>query len=404
MNHDVFISYSRKDTPIADQICAAFDRAGISYFIDRQGISGGVEFPKVLAPAIKNCKVFLLLASENSYNSSFTRREITYAFKKKNGENMLPYIIDDCEMPDDIDFIFSSTNWRTSHDHPIDPVLVDDVLQLLGRDEECSFNRKAKEEADRKAKEETDRKAIEEAERKAKEEADREAKEAADRKAKEVADRKAKEEADRKAKEEADRRAKEVAGRKAKEEADCKAKEESDLKADNSDEYVVVGKGRYYLTEKDVQKGAAYVRIAAYTKEISSEAFKNNLSLRSIIIHDNVRAIALNAFEGCENLESISIPGSIEVIGQFAFYRCKKLASVTLNEGLKKIENDAFFECSCLKEITIPKSVQKIGPRAFAFCRNLVTVRLLNPETEYYEGTLLSMRNSFPEGTKIIKG
>ena len=41
MKYDVFISYSRKDTPITDQICAAFDRAGISYFIDRQGIGGG---------------------------------------------------------------------------------------------------------------------------------------------------------------------------------------------------------------------------------------------------------------------------------------------------------------------------------------------------------------------------
>lgn len=388
MNHDVFISYSRRDTPIADQICAAFDRAGISYFIDRQGIGGGVEFPKVLAPAIKNCKVFLLLASENSYNSSFTRREITYAFKKKNGENMLPYIIDGCEMPDDIDFIFSSTNWRTSFDHPIDPVLVDDILQLLGRREECSFNRKAKEEADRKAKEEDDRKANEEVDCKTKEETERKAKEEADRKAKEEAERKAKEESERKTKEEAER----------------KAKVDSDHKAEYAHDYVVVGKGRYCLGEEYVPKEATHISIATYTKQIGTGAFENNKSLKSIIMHDAVGAIGQSAFEGCEHLESISIPGSVETISCFAFKSCRNLESVTLNEGLKEIENDAFYECFCLKEIIIPKSVQKIGPRAFSFCGNLKTVRLLNPNTKYYEGTFLTMRDSFPEGTTIIKG
>lgn len=49
---DVFISYSRKDTPVADRICRALDSAGISYFIDRQGIGGGREFPELLAQAI----------------------------------------------------------------------------------------------------------------------------------------------------------------------------------------------------------------------------------------------------------------------------------------------------------------------------------------------------------------
>lgn len=65
--YDVFISYSRKDTDVADRICRAFDEEGISYFIDRQGIGGGMEFPAVLAKAIKESVVFLFLASKYSY-------------------------------------------------------------------------------------------------------------------------------------------------------------------------------------------------------------------------------------------------------------------------------------------------------------------------------------------------
>ena len=67
MNYDIFISYSRKDTEIANRICKAFDQAGITYFIDRQGIGGGMEFPTVLAEAILNCKLMLFLASKNSF-------------------------------------------------------------------------------------------------------------------------------------------------------------------------------------------------------------------------------------------------------------------------------------------------------------------------------------------------
>ena len=134
MTYDVFISYSRKDTNIANQICAAFDRVGISYFIDRQGIGGGMEFPKVLAPAIKDSNVFLLLASKNAYQSPYTSREVTFAFNKKNGEKMLPYIIDDSVLPDDLELVFSNTNWRTIQEHPIDTVLIEDILHLLGRE------------------------------------------------------------------------------------------------------------------------------------------------------------------------------------------------------------------------------------------------------------------------------
>lgn len=133
MKYDVFISYSRKDTAIADQICAAFDKARISYFIDRQGIGGGMEFPKVLAPAIRESEIFLLLASQNAYDSAYTDREITFAFNKKRGEKMLPYIIDSTFLPEHLELIFSSNNWLIMKSHPIETRLVDDVLRLLGR-------------------------------------------------------------------------------------------------------------------------------------------------------------------------------------------------------------------------------------------------------------------------------
>lgn len=130
MGKDIFISYSRKDTAVADRICNALDRAGISYFIDRKGIAGGMEFPEILAHAIVDCKIFLFLASRNSYQSDYTANEITFAFNRKR--KMLPYIIDGSELPLALEFTFSRINWRTIEDHPIETVLVNDLKALLG--------------------------------------------------------------------------------------------------------------------------------------------------------------------------------------------------------------------------------------------------------------------------------
>lgn len=132
-NYDVFISYSRKDAEIADKICHALEVNGITYFIDRQGIGGGMEFPKVISQAIKNSKVFLFLASKNSYESKFTQSEIVFAFNKKQKQDIIPFIIDGSKLPEELEFTFSAINWRRIEEHPINTVLVDDILSRIGK-------------------------------------------------------------------------------------------------------------------------------------------------------------------------------------------------------------------------------------------------------------------------------
>jgi len=212
MQYDVFISYSRKDTATADRIAAAFDRAGISYFIDRQGIGGGFEFPVVLAEAILSSRIVLFLGSKNSYESKFTNAELTFAFNEKQKNSILPYIIDGSTMPPALRFVFSSINWRTLESHPIEPALVEEVLHLLGRE-----RRDGKTEVERRAREQAEQERVAceqaEAERRAKEQAERERKEREERAAQEKAEReriaREKAEAERRAKEQAERERKE---------------------------------------------------------------------------------------------------------------------------------------------------------------------------------------------------
>lgn len=130
--YDIFISYSRKDIAVADKICAALDKQGISYFIDRRGIGGGMEFPNVLAQAIMESRILLFLASENSYASKFTIKEITFAFNEKPSGALLPYVIDGSTLPANFRFTFADINIRTIEEHPIDTVLMKDLCNLLG--------------------------------------------------------------------------------------------------------------------------------------------------------------------------------------------------------------------------------------------------------------------------------
>ena len=60
MQYDVFISYSRRDSKLVEKVCESLTAAGISFFIDKEGISAGANFPEVLARTIDSDLEFLL--------------------------------------------------------------------------------------------------------------------------------------------------------------------------------------------------------------------------------------------------------------------------------------------------------------------------------------------------------
>ncbi|MBR6423824.1 MAG: toll/interleukin-1 receptor domain-containing protein [Bacteroidales bacterium] len=137
MAYDVFISYSRKDSGVAEEICSALTEAGLSFFIDKEGIEAGQNFPQVLAEAVDSATVFLFLASQNSFRSKFTRGEVTYAFNHKHSGTIIPYIIDGSEsMPPDLELMLGNFNWRRKELCPIRPMLIEDIRKAIANPEE----------------------------------------------------------------------------------------------------------------------------------------------------------------------------------------------------------------------------------------------------------------------------
>jgi len=129
---DVFISYSRKDSEIANKIYDTLEAEGIHCFIDKEGISGGADFPTVLSEAIMGAKVLLLVASENSYASEFTQKELTFAVSNKGSRFIFPVIVDNSTLPKNLEFLLSNINWRTlSAKYRIEKEMVVDVKKKL---------------------------------------------------------------------------------------------------------------------------------------------------------------------------------------------------------------------------------------------------------------------------------
>ena len=111
--YDVFISYSREDMAVANRLCEALDKLGVSYWIDRN-IHGSANFLSEITRYIRNCKVVVFIASPNSAQSEWTQKEILFALKHK--KEIIPYRIGNFhfEDNDELDFVFTNVQWIES--------------------------------------------------------------------------------------------------------------------------------------------------------------------------------------------------------------------------------------------------------------------------------------------------
>jgi len=132
MKYDVFISYSRKDTAVVDKIYQTLTADGLTCFIDRTGIDGGADFPIVITQGILDSRLLLFIASKNSYDSDFTKKELTFAVTNKGSSFIFPLIIDGTPLPKSLEFLLSDINWRSlSSSYSIEKELLAEVRKRL---------------------------------------------------------------------------------------------------------------------------------------------------------------------------------------------------------------------------------------------------------------------------------
>lgn len=124
---------------------------------------------------------------------------------------------------------------------------------------------------------------------------------------------------------------------------------------------------------------------------VSDSAFKDNETIKAVVIGKNVKKIGKNAFVGCKNLEEVELPNSITTINDKAFYQCTKLKSITISSKVSKIGKQAFYGCKNLKKITIKTKKltnKKIGSNAFKGISSKATVKVPKNKVKSYKKLL----------------
>lgn len=133
MNYDVFISYSRKDLQIVQQIKDDIETATAGRcWMDLNGIeSGAVQFTSDIVNGIKECRVFLFMLSVHSQYSEFALRELNFAYNKakENKKKVVIVNIDNCKMEDEFSFMYGLTDTISWNEMPQRKKLIRDLIR-----------------------------------------------------------------------------------------------------------------------------------------------------------------------------------------------------------------------------------------------------------------------------------
>ena len=109
-------------------ICKHLDNNNISYFRDIFDISISSTFTQTLADAILSCRLVLFIASKHSFASSYTSKEVTFAYQ--NHIAIMPLLVDNTPMPTNYSFMFSDVQCMSLQNTSMQR-LIGDIDNLL---------------------------------------------------------------------------------------------------------------------------------------------------------------------------------------------------------------------------------------------------------------------------------
>ncbi len=132
MAHDIFISHSSKDKPIADAVCARLESRGIRCWIAPRDVAPGANYGGAIIDAIQGSRVMVLVLSSTANTSAHIPNEIERAVSY--GVAVLPFRIEDVKPAKSLDLFIGSVHWLDALTPPLDrhlDRLADSVTKLL---------------------------------------------------------------------------------------------------------------------------------------------------------------------------------------------------------------------------------------------------------------------------------
>ena len=337
MEKDVFISYSSKERDIACMVRSILTKNRIACWMAPESIAPGSSYTIEIPRGIRECKILLLLLSENAQASPWVQKELDTAISR--GKIIIPFTIEKCDIAEAFEFMLSNVQRWNAYEEMSENLerLVLQIQEILGIDAELAKQKETEEEQEEELPEEPEEEQEEELPEEPEEEQE--------------------EELPEKTEEE-------------------KEDEEIFFYEVKEDYVVITGFDEEIFEHADYYSLRIPEELEGVTvRVIGKSAFSNCKVLNMVNIPDTVNRIEEFAFENCTNLEVVYFPNNEFCIGDYAFRGCSylELADRSLSKATE-IGNGAFYNCENIKEIAISNTTQRIGEAAFGQCQSLLRV------------------------------
>lgn len=118
MAHDVFVSYSQKDKPIADAVVARLEQDGLRCWVASRDIVPGASWGEAIVNAISASKLMVLILSDNSNRSRQVVREVERAVSE--GVVIVPFRIDGVDPTGAMAYFLATEHWLDAMTPPLE--------------------------------------------------------------------------------------------------------------------------------------------------------------------------------------------------------------------------------------------------------------------------------------------
>lgn len=117
MAHDVFISYSHRDKPTADAICAKLEAGGLRCWYAPRDIEPGTDWAAAIIDAIESSRAFVLVFTSHSNVSQQVMREVSKAVQQ--GIPIIPFKLTKEEPSKGMEYYLTTVHWLDAMDGPL---------------------------------------------------------------------------------------------------------------------------------------------------------------------------------------------------------------------------------------------------------------------------------------------
>ena len=118
VSHDVFVSYSSKDKPTADAVCAVLEANNIRCWVAPRDILPGMDWGESIIDAIESAKVMVLVFSAHANASAQIKREVERAVSK--GVAIIPLRIEEVTPSRSLEYFISTPHWLDAFTPPLE--------------------------------------------------------------------------------------------------------------------------------------------------------------------------------------------------------------------------------------------------------------------------------------------